>query len=62
MSHWIMGILSAIFGVVGLFMAAKAHDFGIAFFGLALAVWAALFCWWMIKIGYDEIEQRRVGG
>ncbi|SKA09415.1 hypothetical protein SAMN02745126_03464 [Enhydrobacter aerosaccus] len=62
MSHWIMGILSALFGLVGLFMAAKAHDFGIAFFGLALAVWAALFCWWMIKTRYDEIEHKQAQG
>ncbi len=57
MSHWIMGVLSAIFGLIGLFMASGAHDSGIALFGIALALWATLFCWWMIKTAYDEIEE-----
>jgi len=52
-----MGVLSAAFGLIGLFMAAGAHDIGIAFFGIALALWATLFCWWMIKTAYDEIER-----
>ena len=32
-------------------------DFGILAFGLALAPYATLFGWWMIKTAYDEIEQ-----
>ena len=35
MSHWIMGIFAAVLGLVGLFMAGAAHDFGILAFGLA---------------------------
>lgn len=57
MSHWIMGIMAALFGFVGLFMAAGARDAGILGFGLALSLFAVLFCWWMIKIAYDEAEQ-----
>ena len=57
MSHWIMGIMAALFGFVGLFMASGARDAGILGFGLALALFAVLFCWWMIKIAYDEAEQ-----
>ena len=56
MSHWIMGILSALFGLIGLFLASRAHDLGIYVFGLALAISAVLFCWWMIKTAYDEAE------
>ncbi len=56
MSHWIMGIMAALFGFVGLFMASGARDAGILGFGLALALFAVLFCWWMIKIAYDEAE------
>ena len=59
MSHWIMGVLSALFGLIGLFMAGAARDFGILFFGLALALFSVLFCWWMIKTAYDEAEQAR---
>jgi hypothetical protein len=59
MSHWIMGILSALFGLIGLVMAGAARDFGILFFGLALALFSVLFCWWMIKTAYDEAEQAK---
>lgn len=59
MSHWIMGILAALFGLVGLFMAGGARDIGILSFGLALALFGVLFCWWMIKTAWDEAEERR---
>jgi len=57
MSHWIMGTLSALFALIGLFLAGNAHDFGILFFGLMLALFGVLFCWWMIKTAYDEAER-----
>ena len=57
MSHWIRGIFTALLGLAGLFMAGAARDFGILAFGLALAVYAALFCWWMIKTAFDEAEE-----
>ena len=57
MSHWIMGIFTGLLGLAGLMMAGAARDFGILAFGLALALYATLFCWWMIKTAYDEIEQ-----
>jgi hypothetical protein len=57
MSHWIMGIFTGLLGLAGLLMAGAARDFGILAFGLALALYATLFCWWMIKTAYDEIEQ-----
>ena len=56
MSHWVMGILAALLGFAGLFMAGAARDFGILAFGLSLALFAVLFCWWMIKTAYDEAE------
>jgi hypothetical protein len=30
-------------------------------FGLALALFAILFCWWMIKTAYDEAEKESAG-
>jgi hypothetical protein len=57
MSHWIMGIFTGLLGLAGLLMAGAARDFGILAFGLALALYAVLFCWWMIKTAYDEGEQ-----
>ncbi|MFZ5780560.1 MAG: hypothetical protein ACOY4R_10225 [Pseudomonadota bacterium] len=56
-SHWVMGILAGLLGLAGLFMAAAARDGGILGFGLGLALFAVLFCWWMIKTAYDEIER-----
>ncbi|UYN94617.1 MAG: hypothetical protein KIT25_21740 [Enhydrobacter sp.] len=61
MSHWIMGILSALFGLIGLFMASAAHDTGIFLFGMAIMLFAVLFCWWMIKTAYDEAERASSG-
>ena len=61
MSYWIMGILSALFGLAGLFMAGAARDSGILFFGLALSLFAILFCWFMIKAAFDEAEQHADG-
>jgi hypothetical protein len=51
-----MAILAALLGLTGLFMAGAARDFGILAFGLALSLFAVLFCWWMIKTAYDEAE------
>ncbi len=56
MSHWIMGVFVAVLGLAGLLMAGAARDTGILAFGLALSLFAVLFCWWMIKTGYDEAE------
>jgi hypothetical protein len=52
-----MGIFTGLLGLAGLLAAGAARDFGILMFGLALAVYAVLFCWWMIKTAYDESEQ-----
>jgi len=56
MSHWIMGVLAALFAMVGLFLASGARDAGILIFGLGLFVSGMLFAWWMIKTAYDESE------
>ncbi len=61
MSHWIMGIFAGLLGLVGLFMASAARDFGILAFGLALSLFGVLFCWWMIKTAYDEAEEKAAG-
>jgi hypothetical protein len=62
MSHWIMGILAGLFGLLGLFMAAAAGDAGILIFGLGLFGSGVLFVWWMIKTAYDEAENRVTAG
>ena len=57
MSYWIRGILAALMGLVGLFMAGAARDFGILAFGLGLSLFGVLFCWFMIKTAFDEAER-----
>ena len=59
MSHWVMGIFTGLLGLIGLFMAGAARDAGILIFGLALALFATMFCWWMIKTAFDEAEADR---
>ena len=61
MSHWILGIFSGLCGLVGLFLASAAHDFGILLFGLALGLFGVLFSWWMIKTAFDEAENHGPG-
>lgn len=56
MSHWFMGVFVALLGLAGLLMAGAARDTGILAFGLALSLFAVLFCWWMIKTACDEAE------
>lgn len=57
MSHWIMGIMSTLFALIGLFQASGARDTGIFIFGLGLFGAGVLFAWWMIKTAYDEVER-----
>jgi hypothetical protein len=38
-------------------MAGAARDFGIVAFGLALAPYATLFCWLMMKTTFDKAKE-----
>lgn len=56
--NWIMGGVSAILGILGLFLAARASDVGIYAFGLLLFVFAVLFVFSRIKGAFDAAEAR----
>ena len=58
MSHWLMGVLAALGGLTGLFMAAHGRDLGIQLFGYVLMAFGVLFCGWMIKTAFDEAEDK----
>jgi hypothetical protein len=62
MSYWIMGIMAALTGLAGLFMAGAARDSGILAFGLGLSLFGVLFCWFMIKTSFDEAERNAAEG
>lgn len=56
-SSWVMGLFVGVLGVVGLFMAAGAHDFAIHGFGLGVFAFAVLFVFLLIKRAYDAAER-----
>lgn len=56
MSYWIMGIMAALMGLIGLFMAGAAKDAGIPPRPRPLAL-RGPFCWFMIKTSFDEAER-----
>ncbi len=50
----IVGIVTGIFGLVGLVLAAYAQDVEIYIFGLSLVGFAVLFIFGLVKRFYDE--------
>jgi len=50
---WILSALVTVFGVVGLVLAAGAHDAGMSAFGLLLAGFAVLYDYWAIVYAHD---------
>ena len=56
-SDLVMGALMAFFGVLGLFLAARAEDAEMYLFGLSLAGFAVLFLFGLMRRHYDELEQ-----
>jgi hypothetical protein len=62
-SDFIVGILVAVLGVLGLFLVSGAVDNEMYIFGLALFVFACLFDLGLIKASFDRKEAARaVGG
>jgi hypothetical protein len=56
MSDLVIGGLVALLGLLGLVASANALDSGMATFGLALFVFAALFDFWLVKKAFDAKE------
>jgi|GEM_PF-939133 len=59
-SALIVGVLMAIFGLVGLFLAANARDLEMSIFGFSLVALACLFIFGLIRRHYDRIESLRI--
>jgi hypothetical protein len=57
-AKWCAGAFVGILGVIGLFLAARAEDNGIHLFGLAVAAFAVLYIFALIKRSFDAVEQR----
>lgn len=52
-SSWVMGVFVGVLGLVGLVLAAGAHDAPVHGFGLAVFVFAILFVFFLIKRSFD---------
>jgi hypothetical protein len=53
-SDLVVGLMMAVFGLIGLFLVAGAADAEMYVFGLALCVFAVLFDFGLIKRHYDR--------
>ncbi len=56
MSQWIVGIVSGLFGLLGLFLASHAVDDGMSVFGFALFAFGVLMVFWLTKKAFDAGE------
>ncbi|MCC7271672.1 MAG: hypothetical protein IT561_03325 [Alphaproteobacteria bacterium] len=53
-SSFALGSLIGILGILGLFLAARAHDPQMYVVGLVFAIFAVLFDFWLIKRWFDR--------
>ena len=56
-SSWLVGIMVAAIGLLGLVLASRAEDGALALFGGALFIFAVLFEFGLIRRVYDAIER-----
>ena len=55
--RWIFGGLIGVLALLGLALAAHAHDLGVYYAGLLLSACATLFIFFLIKQAYDRSER-----
>ncbi|HEX2943616.1 MAG TPA: hypothetical protein VHO91_21350 [Rhodopila sp.] len=60
LSNLIVGLMMAAFGLLGLFLVARAADVEMYIFGLSLTAFAVIFDFGLIKRHYDERDRLRV--
>jgi hypothetical protein len=56
---YVVGVMMAILGLIGLFLAAGAADSEMYVFGLSLAGFAGLFIFGLVKRFYDRQDEAR---
>jgi hypothetical protein len=59
MSSSIFAVFAALLAFLGLFLASRAIDVGMATFGYGLMVFGVWFVFWLIKDHWDELERAR---
>ena len=58
MSFWFVGIVSGLFGLLGVILASRALDVGMEVFGFALFGFGVLMVFWLLKHGMDAAEAK----
>jgi hypothetical protein len=58
-SSCVMGGFVSLLGLVGLFMASRAHDAAVHGFGLGVFAFAVLFVFVLVKRAWDAADARR---
>ncbi len=58
-SDWLVGIMMAVFGLVGLVLVAHAYDDEMYLFGACLAGFALVFDYGLVKAHYDATDRAR---
>ena len=58
-SSCVMGGFVSLLGLVGLFMASRAHDVAVHGFGLGVFAFAVLFVFLLVKRAWDAADARR---
>jgi hypothetical protein len=59
MGDWIVGLMMAIFGLLGLVLVSGAADTGMYVFGASLTGFAVVFDFGLLKKHYDRCDQAR---
>jgi hypothetical protein len=59
MSTWFVGIVSGLFGLLGLVLASRAVDDGMYVFGFALFGFGILMVFWLLKHGFDAADAKQ---
>ena len=60
LSDWILGAVTAVLGVIGLYVAAHAHDEVGYYGGLLFFVFAVGLIFLQLKRGFDRVERERI--
>jgi hypothetical protein len=55
--RFVIGTLVGLFGLVGLFLAARTHESSLYEAGLIAALFSVLFIFWQIKRSFDESDR-----
>lgn len=62
MTTWIFGIVAALFALLGIVLASRAIDIGMATFGFGLLVFGIFFIYWLMRDHFNEQDRAHPPG